>query len=73
MSYRDAQSALEALYEVATTQGGYFTAKQAANRTCRSPVAVHTRRSSGRRSVSGTEMGGLEHRRMSCARRPRAR
>ena len=30
MNYRDAQSALRALYEVAATQGGYFTAKQAA-------------------------------------------
>jgi len=30
MSYRNAQSALKALYEVAATQGGYFTAKQAA-------------------------------------------
>lgn len=29
MSYRDAQSALRALYEVAAAQGGYFTAKQA--------------------------------------------
>lgn len=29
MAYRDAQSALRALYEVAAAQGGYFTAKQA--------------------------------------------
>jgi predicted transcriptional regulator of viral defense system len=29
MSYRDNQQALRALYAVATTQGGYFTAKQA--------------------------------------------
>ena len=30
MHYRDTQESLRALYAIAATQGGYFTAKQAA-------------------------------------------
>ena len=54
MRYRDTQESLKALYAIAATQGGYFTAKQAAGAGYRYPhLAYHVRAGNFERAQHG--------------------